>query len=212
MNSLHARAHRQPARGRRERRGIWETMSTRQRLLGGVLGISLIAMLAIVFLPIGSQLGRPVGWFYKAGVFLGIPARFGPRWYEFGLNILLFTVPVFFAALLWPSVKRRSWILLAFGISLWIEMTQFLFLPRSPEIPDVIANTTGAWIGVLLAGVARKAFAGPVEAEDGPPPGVTAAQPRNPSRRDVYEQIRNRGSAHLTAATEELWEIREERT
>lgn len=212
MNSLKNHARPGPARGRREWWWTLENMSTRQGLLSGLFGISMIALFAIVLLPIGDQLGGLVGWLYRVGTFFGVPSRFGPRWYEFGLNVALFTLPVFFAALLWPSVKRWSWMLLAFGSSLWIEGMQFLFLPRTPDVTDVIANTAGAWIGVLLAGAARKVLSEPIEATVGPPAVSPVAPLQRPCRREVLERIRNRGSAHLTAATEELWQAREERS
>lgn len=186
-------------------------MSARQGLLSGLLGVSLIGLFAIVLLPVGHQLGQIVWWLYRVGGFIGVPSRFGPRWYEFGLNVVLFSLPVFLAALLWPSIKRWSWVLLGFGGSLSVEAMQFLFLPRTPEITDILANTMGAWIGAHLAGAVRKAVSGSGEATARPPAVPTAAPLQHPYRREVLERIRNRGSAYLTAATEELWQTREER-
>lgn len=60
------------------------------------------ALLLVVFLPIGGFISRSVVWLHQLGERFGMPQFLTPGWYEFGLNILLFTVPASLAVLLWP--------------------------------------------------------------------------------------------------------------
>lgn len=192
-----------------------ERLSTWRAVLGTLLALSTIGLLAIVLLPVGHQLGLIVSWFYRMGTRFGIPHRFGPRWYEFGLNVVLFLLPLFLAALLWPSAKPSLWGALGFFASLCIEGIQFLFLPRSPDITDIVANTAGAWIGAVLAhALGTRIGWFPISAPASPHAISSPAAPlpgNRPSRREVMRRIHHRGSAHLTEAAEELRRIREER-
>lgn len=63
-------------------------------------------------------------------------------------NIVLFVPVGFCCMLLWPMSKTKA-ILCGLGISLCIEICQ-LFLARGTDIDDLILNTLGAVIGVLL--------------------------------------------------------------
>lgn len=70
---------------------------------------------------------------------------------EFGANVAMF-VPLGVFAVLWFGV-RGWWTapLLGFVASGLIEATQLLFLPtRYPTVSDLVANTAGAVVGMLL--------------------------------------------------------------
>lgn len=108
------------------------------------------AALALVFLPIGWQINRFVVWLFYGGRRLGMPDFVTIPWYEFGLNILLFAVPVLLATLLWPRVRWWVWVLLGLFISLSIETIQLLALPREFSLLDLAANTLGAFFAQLV--------------------------------------------------------------
>lgn len=73
---------------------------------------------------------------------------------EFLLNVALFAVPVFVAALLWRSVAWWRWVLLGLGVSICIETVQAVFLAgRTPQARDLVSNTLGAALGAGLARV-----------------------------------------------------------
>jgi glycopeptide antibiotics resistance protein len=97
----------------------------------------------------GSLLGV-IGWLHNHGA---------PRWVDydfiqFSANVALF-VPV--GLLVGMFAGRRRWwlgIVVGFLTSCGIELGQLMFLPeRYATVNDVIANTLGAVIGALLAGV-----------------------------------------------------------
>lgn len=84
---------------------------------------------------------------------LGVPRSFGPDQWEFTANIIMFTPLGFFLALTRaPLPTSRLRLFLPFAvlplISVFIETTQALFLPsRYPTWSDIVANSTGGWIG-----------------------------------------------------------------
>lgn len=70
---------------------------------------------------------------------------------EFAANVLLFVPP---AALLATLLRRRRWLIapLGFAASGLIELVQDALLPgRTADLRDVLANGTGAVLGLLLA-------------------------------------------------------------
>lgn len=90
-------------------------------------------------------------------------------------NVLLFVPFGLLLAGLLPRGRRAWAILIAIGVSVVIEVGQLLFLPsRYPSVTDIVTNSLGATIGVvivLLAGAARarrrRRLAGaPAEASD----------------------------------------------
>lgn len=87
---------------------------------------------------------------------LGVPERFGYAALEFTANIVMFVPLGFFAALLLPL--GRAWLaaLLGAGFSAAVEIAQLALLPeRFASVLDVVANTTGAGVGVGLAVLLR---------------------------------------------------------
>ena len=113
-----------------------------------------VGVLATVFLPIGWQLNRFVVWVYYQGRGIGISFISIPG-YEFLLNMVLFAVPAWLAAMVWPRVPWWAWTLLALVASTGIELTQGRFLPRNADWLDVVANTGGALLATAALAVWR---------------------------------------------------------
>lgn len=91
---------------------------------------------------------------------VGVPASFSETAWEFTANIIMFTPLGFF--LLLALGKKRVWLAAATmpAISGFIETSQLLFLPsRYPTLSDIIANSTGGWLGILGALVTLSALA-----------------------------------------------------
>ena len=128
-------------------------MRGRRRGLGWLLAVYGAAMVVVLLFPVSGLLGRLVNALHRLGVRVGMPASLGWRWYEFGLNVLLFAVPTVLAVRLWPQVARWKWLALAFLISLAVEVTQGLALPRSADVVDVIANVLGAVVGLAAVAI-----------------------------------------------------------
>lgn len=130
-------------------------------VLLGLLGMCMIGLAAVVFLPIGWWLNRFVVWIYYLGVGIGIPRVITIEAYDTALNALLFAVPTALVCLLWARVPWWVWVAAVALASALIELVQLLALPRDASIGDVLANTAGALIGVGIArliarGLARK--------------------------------------------------------
>lgn len=98
--------------------------------------------------PIDSALAEVIQWLHTHG----LPQWFiGYRKVEFAANILLF-VPFGIVAVL--RLPRRFWwlsVIIAAAVSGLVELAQAIFLPdRVPALSDIIANTSGAFIGALV--------------------------------------------------------------
>ncbi len=130
-----------------------DTGVVRRRVLGWLLAVYGAGAVVVLLFPVGLLLGRLVHGLYRLGLRIGMPASLGPRWYEFGLNVVLFAVPTVLAVLLWPHVRRWVWLGLAVGISLVVELIQGLWLPRTRDVVDVIANVLGAVVGLVAVTV-----------------------------------------------------------
>jgi len=87
----------------------------------------------------------------------GFPEWFGYQSLEFTANIGMFVPLGFLVALL---VRGRRWwlaVALCSGFSVLSELAQGLLLPqRFASVADVVANSTGAALGALLALAIRK--------------------------------------------------------
>lgn len=87
---------------------------------------------------------------------LGVPEVFGYNALEFTANIAMF-VPLGF--LLGLALARRAWWVAVFllpGFSAAIEFTQGIALDeRVSTVLDVLANTTGGYLGLLFAMILR---------------------------------------------------------
>ncbi len=83
---------------------------------------------------------------------IGVPSTFSEIAWEFTANIIMFMPLGFF--LLLATDTRRLWLVVAAmpATSCFIELSQLLFLPsRFPTISDIVANSTGGWLGIGLA-------------------------------------------------------------
>ena len=116
-----------------------------------VLPFYLLALGWIVFAP-GEDAERATGvvaWVAEA--LAGVGVAYDPAYVvlEFLANIVLF-VP--FGALIALSLRLPWWavVALGFAVSVAIELVQLALPTRHSTILDVIANTTGAGVGVLL--------------------------------------------------------------
>ncbi|WP_309068604.1 VanZ family protein [Microbacterium sp.] len=87
---------------------------------------------------------------------LGVPEWFDFAMLEFTANIAMF-VPL--GSLLGLALPRRGWWLALFllpAFSGFIEVTQGTLLPeRFSTVSDVVANTAGGYVGLLLATIMR---------------------------------------------------------
>lgn len=89
----------------------------------------------------------------------GLPRWFGYPALEFTANIGMFVPLGFLLAVLLP--RNRWWVPIwaCAGFSIFSELAQGAFLPhRYASLFDVIANSTGAALGALLALGLRKLF------------------------------------------------------
>lgn len=144
--------------GRMPRRGDDVTAVKRLRRATMATTFAYLAVLAIIaFWPsrvdhsAGKLLYQLFAWLYRHDA---------PRWIdyaflEFSANIVLFVPVGLFIVVL--AGARRWWLGIFVGIlaSSIIELGQLLFLPaRLATVNDVIANSTGAAVGVVLATVA----------------------------------------------------------
>ncbi|TFC59923.1 VanZ family protein [Cryobacterium sp. TMB1-7] len=86
----------------------------------------------------------------------GVPEWFGYNKLEFSANVVMFVPLGFLAALLLPA---RVWwlaLLICPALSIGIELTQATFLAaRFAAATDVISNSIGAVLGILIAVVLR---------------------------------------------------------
>jgi VanZ family protein len=73
------------------------------------------------------------------------------RWVEPGLNVALFVPLAFLLCAAAPRLPRPAvWLFCVVGTAA-VELTQYLFLPgRTGSLRDVLTNSTGALIGVVL--------------------------------------------------------------
>ena len=125
-----------------------------------VLTIYAISLTLIAYWPVPVDAGA--GRFLRV-VTRVLPALTYPR-IEFSSNILLF-VPL--GVLLMLILRRRHLILpIAIVVTVAIECAQELMLDkRTPSVLDIIANTAGACIGVLIVAVVESMRSRSVRAE-----------------------------------------------
>lgn len=118
-----------------------------------------VGTLGVAFFVLGPTGEVPMRAVMKTSRVLG---KLGfPAWatsndlWAFVYNIALFVPVVCVCALLWRRVPVTAWVGLGFLGSLAIETVQALFLAgRTPEVQDLVANTSGALVGAILARLA----------------------------------------------------------
>lgn len=119
----------------------------------------LIPLALVAFWP--SPVDKPVSGQLTAVLhFLhghGVPAWFNYKFVEAAANVVLFVPVGFVSALAFP--EKRLWQIGALGllVSGCIELGQLLLLhDRFASPSDIVTNTSGAVIGVLLAALAAQ--------------------------------------------------------
>lgn len=126
----------------------------RLAVCGALLALYACVVLTITMWPTqpdqvwASLVERFIGFLHRNGV----PGWFGFGELEFSANIAMFVPLGFLLALTLP--QRASWlsILLLPAFSGMIEFTQGRFLTaRFATLSDVVANTLGGFVGVVLA-------------------------------------------------------------
>lgn len=113
-----------------------------------LFGLALAGVAAATLLPIGWTINRTIVWWYYVVRNAGGPTWMSIPFWEFVLNMLLFAIPVAFARRAWPGVRWWHWICGAAALSLSVEVVQWSLLPRESSFLDVVANTSGAVLGV----------------------------------------------------------------
>ncbi|WP_181036015.1 VanZ family protein [Arthrobacter sp. N199823] len=123
------------------------------RIIVALAAAYLLAVVLIVFWP--TPVDRPaagtlhevLSWLHRHGM----PKFINYNVVEFSANILLF-IP--FGIILTLRLHRRLWwlsVVIAAATSGAVELAQSIFLPeRVPAWSDVVANTSGAFIGTML--------------------------------------------------------------
>ena len=114
----------------------------------------LVALALIAFWPTPVDRGahRPITTVLAHLHAHGAPAWFNYALVEFTANIALFVPVGLLGVILLGSARWWMAILAGFAASSLIELGQLIFLPsRYATIMDVIANTSGALLGAVLA-------------------------------------------------------------
>ncbi|MHA3725125.1 VanZ family protein [Leucobacter sp. HY1910] len=130
------------------------TLQRRQRVgLAGLVSVgALVALIVLWPTPVDRSLRGVIAVFLDALHHAGVPSSFGYAQLEFTANIVMFVPLGFFMYLLIPQGKTVLCAMLVPALSLTAEAAQMLFLPaRYASLLDVVANSAGGWLGLLLA-------------------------------------------------------------
>ena len=129
-----------------------------------VVFVVYVAVLGFVLLnPRVSVPNDSVGWGNDLAGSLG-----APQWlleqhrFEFVVNVLVFVPLAVLGRWAWPGRAAWQWAVVGAAASVAVEVVQGLALPeRSATLVDVVANTTGAVLGGLVAALlSRRRTAG----------------------------------------------------
>lgn len=129
------------------------------------IAVSLL-LLYILIVLMATMSPTPLDQGYEASIdrLLGVLHRNGvPQWFgysklEFLANVLMFVPLGFLVGLALPRRAVWSGVILLPLFSVGIEMTQLTFLSERFASPtDVIANSSGGWIGLIVAFTIRAA-------------------------------------------------------
>ncbi|KRE47574.1 hypothetical protein ASG92_10060 [Arthrobacter sp. Soil736] len=121
-----------------------------------LLAIYLVGLAGVAFWP--SPVDRPVAGRLQTVLFalhkVGLPILINYSFVEFASNILMFAPIGALATLAFPASHRGRIVLSAFLMSCGMELGQMLFLhDRVPSAMDIVANTSGAMLGIWVLGV-----------------------------------------------------------
>lgn len=128
-----------------------------------VLLVGYLAFLGWVVLWPSSGPATDVVWrVTDALLHLGVPPDIANMArVEMGLNALMVVPVPFLGALLVPRWTWHRWAAWGFVVSCCVEALQGLFLgDRTAQMADIVANTTGALVGGVLAGLLLRALTG----------------------------------------------------
>lgn len=158
-----------PARSIGGMDGLRRTALQRVRLTARVLLAAVtLVVVSIVFWPTAPELGgqrRLADWLFRLHR-EGLPTWINFGLVEFSANVVMFLPLGLLGAL---ALRRHRWLILpaCAAFSGAIETVQFVALPaRNGTLNDVLANTSGAALGFLLAVLIWRA----ISRNDGPGP------------------------------------------
>lgn len=126
------------------------------RTLTAFLCICLISGLMLTLAPVGNYIDDLLVHLHNFFAKFGI--NFSFRELDGLLNAILFAVPMIFASLIWFQLPWWFWGVLGGSLSTIIESLQYTFLPRHADIVDIITNTSGAFLGAIVALIINKAI------------------------------------------------------
>jgi len=131
-----------------------------RRVVGAriVLPPYLVLLAFVVFLP-AREAGRVtgiVGWIAEALATLGVPRDPAAVVLEFLANVVLFAPLGVLLVLAFPGVRWWAVVLAGFLLSVGIELVQLAIPSRVSSVSDVVANTAGTTLGLLLAWSRRR--------------------------------------------------------
>jgi VanZ family protein len=137
-----------------------EPPRTSRRVVGAriVLVPYLVLLGFVVFLP-AREAGRVtgiVGWLAEALATVGIPREPAAVVLEFLANVVLFTPFGVLLVLAFPGVRWWTVVLVGLALSIGIELVQLTIPSRVSSVSDVVANTTGTALGLVLARSRRR--------------------------------------------------------
>lgn len=117
----------------------------------------LVVLALVVFLPArqAGQVTGIVGWAADQLALLGVPREPTAVVLEFLANIVLFVPFGGLVALAFPGTRWVTVLLVGCLASTGIELVQLAIPSRVATVSDVIANTAGTGVGLLLARVRR---------------------------------------------------------
>ena len=117
-------------------------------------GVYLATLLYLVWEPDASTPGGVVVVIADLLAGVGLPGAVTVV--EVGLNVVLFVPLSLLGAFVLDRWEARWWLFAGLGATLVIELVQGMLLPtRSASGSDLVANTTGAMVGLACAHVLR---------------------------------------------------------
>jgi VanZ family protein len=132
-----------------------EPPRTARRAAGAriLLAPYLVVLGLVVFLP-AHEAGRVtgiVGWLADAMSTLGVPREPAAVVLEFLANVALFTPLGVLLVLAFPGARWWAVLIAGLVLSTGIELVQLAIPSRVSSVSDVVANTAGTALGLLLA-------------------------------------------------------------
>ena len=121
--------------------------------------VAYVVALAVVLLGPSTQPGEAgVSGMLRVLWSAGVPTHVAtPERVEVLLNIALLVPLPLIGSGLWPTLTWRDWTAYGFALALGAEVWQALvFDARSATYSDVVANTTGVFLGALAATALRR--------------------------------------------------------